>query len=258
MRVGGLESVITPVFQPIVHLDSGRPLYFEALARATAAKGHRELLAFAEGYGFIQLIDAAMLQAAARVLVRHPTVSIGVNISVATIERFCGQLVSGIYEHLDVASRLVVEVTETMPIQNVDRLRTFIGAARSAGVRIAFDDYGDGHFTLDHVRRFEPDIVKIGEGLIADRECRRSELELLLSAAAQHGITVVAEALDTEEKVGDCASRGIAYGQGYLLGQIVSEDDVAQAEAGWQEVPRLRVAQQGPRRDVALMMRGRT
>lgn len=219
----GMEDVITPTFQPVVDARSGTPLYFEALMRSTVRRDHGALLSFAEGYGFIQLIDAAMVSAVAKTLQLHPRARIGVNLSVATVERFCGQLVSTIYEHLDVAPRLVIEITETMPITDARAVRRFIIAARAAGVAIAFDDFGSGYFTLDQVRQFSPDIVKIAEPLVAERKDRRGEIDRLLSVAAQLNISVVAEAVDTEEKRSDCVSMGIGYLQGFLVGRLASE-----------------------------------
>lgn len=226
MRLVGLEGVITPVFQPIVELGSGCPLYYEALARSTAARNHRDLLAFAESYGFIQMIDAAMLKVVTGVLSRQPGVQIGVNVSVSSIERFCGQLVAGIYEHLDVADRLVVEVTETTRIEKPEVIEIFVNAAKAAGVQVAFDDYGAGHFTLDHIRAFGPGIVKVSAELIASREQRREDLAALLKLSTELGFTVVAEAIDSEAKRRDCMSLGIPYAQGFLLGPLLRESEI--------------------------------
>lgn len=223
MRASGMEEVITPTFQPVVSLSTQQPLYFEALMRATARRDHRDLLSFAEGYGFIQMIDAAMVSAVAKSLQLHPKVRIGVNLSVITVERFCGQLVAAIYDHLDVAKRLVIEITETMPITDSRAVRTFITAARAAGAAIAFDDFGTGHFTLEQVRRFSPDIVKLAEPLVAERHARRGEIDQLLEVASQMNIDLVAEAVDTEEKRSDCEALGIGYVQGFLVGGLMTE-----------------------------------
>jgi len=220
MKVHGMEGVITPAYQPIIDLHTGRALYFESLARSTTRKNHVELLRFAEGYGFIQLVDAAMISLAAKTLAERRDIRVGVNVSVATVEQCCGQLVSAIYDYLPLASRLVVEVTETMPIRNPTMLRTFMHAANAAGVAVAFDDFGDGNFTFEQLVQYRPKIVKLSEALIRDRADRRVEIERVMTFAAENGIEVVAEAIDSEQKRTDCMAMGIRYAQGFLVGDV--------------------------------------
>lgn len=216
----GMAGVITPAYQPIVDLRSGEALYFEALARATTQKNHARLLQFAEEYGFIHLLDVAMIDLAAQSLAAHPALRIGVNVSVATIEQFTGQLVGAFYKHLPLAKRFVVEVTETVRIGDRAAVRTFLQAVKAAGAMIAFDDVGDGYFTIEDIEEYRPHIVKLAAGLFAQRHERADEIQRLLALARTHGMKVVAEAIDSDDKRRDCLQLGIAHAQGFLVGGI--------------------------------------
>ncbi|ASK94722.1 EAL domain-containing protein [Xanthomonas campestris pv. trichodesmae] len=216
----GLSRVIAPMFQPVVDLLHDDTLYFEALARSSTKQSHLELLRCAENFGFIELVDAAMLELVAHRLALEPHVSIAVNASVGTIERNCGPLVAAIFSHLQQADRLIVEITETVAVRDPRSVEIFMSGARAAGVRVAFDDFGDGHFSFEHILRFKPDIVKLAGTMLArPREFRR-DISRLLSMAAAEGFAVVAENIDTEEKRQSCVAMGIRYGQGFLFGEL--------------------------------------
>lgn len=222
----GMAGVISPVYQPIVDLRSGEPLYFEALARATSRKNHVQLLQFAESYGFIHLLDVAMIDLAAQALRAGPDLRIGVNVSVATIECYTGPLICAVYNHLSLADRFVFEITETVPMSDHAAVATFVGAMKAAGAVVAFDDFGAGYFTYDHIERFRPDVIKLAAELIANRGERAEEIECILAMARKHGMRVVAEAIDSEEKRRDCLKLGIQYAQGFLVGGVSPEPDI--------------------------------
>lgn len=222
----GMAGVVSPVYQPIVDLHSGRALYFEALARATTKKNHVRLLEFAEAYGFIQLLDVAMIDLAAQALAADPKVRIGVNVSVATIEECTGPLVCALYNHLPLLPRFVIEITETVPIRSMAKVRTFVCAMRAAGAMIVFDDFGSGFFTYEHIRAFRPDVLKLADPLFAERHKRAGEIGEILALAREQGMRVVAEVIDSEEKRRDCLELGIRYAQGFLVGGLCPQPDI--------------------------------
>lgn len=222
----GMAGVVSPVYQPILDLHSGQPFYFEALARATTKKNHVRLLEFAEAYGFIHLLDIAMIDLAAQALEADPQLRIGVNVSVATIEQCTGPLVGALYNYLPLIGRFVIEITETVPIRDVARVRTFVSAMKAAGVLLAFDDFGRGCFTYEHIREFRPNVIKLADTFFTERRERAGEIGKLLAIAREQHIRVVAEAIDTEEKRRACLELGIRYAQGFLVGGLCQQPDV--------------------------------
>ncbi|MGH8076896.1 MAG: EAL domain-containing protein [Lysobacter sp.] len=221
-----MDGVIIPTFQPVIDLRSGVPLYYEALARSTVKKSHHELLRFAEGYGFIQLIDAAMIAAAAKTLSRWPDIRVGVNVSVSTIERYCAATVCALFNHLPLAPRFVIEITETMPITDPKMIHTFVDAVKATGAMVAMDDLGDGCFTLADVVEYKPNIVKLAGVMLSERKQRRAEIDAIVSFATNHGIHVVAEVVETEEEQHACLEMGVGFAQGYFLGRVCQQPEV--------------------------------
>ncbi|UXF74642.1 EAL domain-containing protein (plasmid) [Stenotrophomonas maltophilia] len=217
-----MALAVVPVFQPVIDLLSGEALYFEALARSTNKRSHIELLSFAESYGFIELVDLAMLDHAAEFLSRSPGIRIGVNASVSTIERNCGPLVAAVFMHLQQADRLVVEITESIAVTNPGAVHSFIAGVKAAGAKVAFDDFGDGCFSFDDIVRFKPDIVKLAGVMLGRRSEYSRDVARVLSLAEGEGFTVVAENIDSEEKRQACIDLGIGYGQGFLLGELAN------------------------------------
>lgn len=218
-----LTSVLKAVYQPVIATVSRQVLYYEALARSARGRNHEELLKFAEGYGFAYLVDGAMLSAGTVCLRRKPLLRIGVNVSVCSVEASCGALVAAVYDAMAVAERLVVEVTETAPIRDRKTMRTFISALQAAGVRVAFDDLGAGHFGLEDVREFSPDVVKLAGSLVSEWETRGAEVDRVVAQTHAVGGVVVAEMVDTEKKLDRCRDGGIDYVQGFLLGGLLQD-----------------------------------
>ncbi|MEQ7780340.1 EAL domain-containing protein [Xanthomonas hortorum] len=221
-RQPSMALAVVPVFQPVIDLLNGEALYFEALARSTSKRSHGELLSFAETYGFIELVDLAMLDQATEFLARSPGIRIGVNASMSTIERNCGPLVAAVFMHLQEADRLVVEITESIAVTNPRVVHSFIAGVRAAGAKVAFDDFGDGCFSFEDIVRFNPDIVKLAGVMLGRRSEYSRDISRVLALAEGQGFIVVAENIDTEEKRQACIDMGIRYGQGFLLGELAS------------------------------------
>jgi len=144
-----MKKAIVPVYQPIIDIDSGQVLYYEALARVRNGQGsHARLIEQAEMIGFVDLIDIAMLEHVVVMLSKSPSAFVSVNISGLTIEQSCNDLLSVIFKHMSVMRRVVFEITETSKISNMRMLHRFLMAIRILDSRVALDDFGTGFFLL--------------------------------------------------------------------------------------------------------------
>jgi EAL domain-containing protein (putative c-di-GMP-specific phosphodiesterase class I) len=90
------------------------------------------------------------------------------------------------------------------------------------GVRIAIDDFGAGHASLEYLRNFKFDILKLDRSLVADIET--SQLDFMLTGsicriASAIGVAVVAEGVETEAQRDALTALGCTHLQGFLLGR---------------------------------------
>lgn len=236
-----MRKVVTPVYQPILDLHTHTVAHYEALARIredVGQTGHAGLIRMGEEVGFIDLIDLAMLEQVFEMLAAYPTISIAANFSVATIERAASEVLPLIYRHLDAAARLIVEITETVMIRDIAKLERFVGAARHAGCRVALDDYGSGHFTVEHIRLLQPEYVKLDGSLVEQLAGGVSmQVEAVKAAIAPYGGEIVAELVDSEEKLWALVSGGIRYAQGYYIGHPSRHimEGIEVMELSWEE-----------------------
>ncbi len=217
-----MRKVVVPVYQPILDLQTHTIAHYEALARIrndSDPNGHTRLIRMGEEIGFIDLVDLAMLEQVFEVLDAYPQLTISANFSVSTIERATREVLPLIYHHLDLAPRLIVEITETVSIRDLGSVERFVRAARHAGARVALDDYGVGTSTVDHISQLEPDLVKLDGTLVAQlAEGFPLHVDAVKVAVARYGGEIVGELVDSEEKLRALAAHGIRYAQGYHIG----------------------------------------
>jgi EAL domain-containing protein (putative c-di-GMP-specific phosphodiesterase class I) len=212
---------IVPVYQPVLDLSSSRFAWFYALARFDGddtQRAHIPFLQIAEDVGVIHEVDFAVLRRVIRLF--HPAeLPISVNLSVLTIDQHTNELIDILDVDSGAASALILEITETVPIRDIETIREFCEMARLLGCKIAVDDYGAGYFTAELVKRIAPDVIKLSQSLV-NKVVATDDLSLLLEingVASAIGAEVVAEGIDTLEKLKLLGSLGSRYAQGYLI-----------------------------------------
>lgn len=236
-----MKEFLEPAFQPIVDLRTGDVEYYETLARIRddqTDSGHVTLIHLAERYRFIHLLDLAMLELASDAAIRHGR-RIGTNVSALTIEAHLPQVMARLVALGSVRQGLVLEITETVPVHDARKVAFFIAAARELGCRIAIDDFGidGGHFTAALVRFLQPDFLKLDGSVLARAVQSGDHRPLKQATALAHsvGVPVIAEFVDSAEKIELLALIGIRFGQGCFLGQAVrnvfTQGAVASAES---------------------------
>jgi diguanylate cyclase (GGDEF)-like protein len=124
-------------------------------------------------------------------------------------------------------AQLVVEITETVVIDDFAQAVEHLHALRQLGVRIAIDDYGTGYTSLTHLRRLPVDIIKIDRSLVvaASEPADAVVLELMIGTAHALGIEVVAEGVETAAQSELVTRLGCDVLQGFLFSRPVPADD---------------------------------
>jgi EAL domain-containing protein (putative c-di-GMP-specific phosphodiesterase class I) len=209
------------VFQPIVDIDRGRVVGFEALARfdGEPSRGPDAWFAEAAAVGLGVDLELAAVELALRALGELPDdVYVGVNVSPATVlsGRLCAVL-AGVPQR-----RVVLELTEHDAIEAYDELVVELGRLNSRGVRTAVDDAGAGYATFRHILRLRPDVIKLDMALTRDVDTdanRRALASALIAFGRETGSAIVAEGVETAGELRTLRALGVTTAQGYHLGR---------------------------------------
>lgn len=221
------ERNFTLVYQPIVALSSGVTHHFEALARfGSATQAPIGPIAMAEELGLIQDFDLAVAETALKQL-RQPgfgLVKVAVNVSGVSLagDAYVNGLLRMTASAPDIRKRLLIEVTETATLTDLESAARRLKALRDAGIRICLDDFGVGAGTLDYLRRLPVDVVKIDGAFVRDLNSDAKVRTLaahLVELCKSLKIATVAEMVETEAEAATVGILGVDFAQGWLFGR---------------------------------------
>jgi diguanylate cyclase (GGDEF)-like protein len=222
-------SQLRPVFQPILDLSSGATIGYEGLIRPVQPApfaNPAELFAAAEASGRLVTLDLRCLEviiAAARGLSSQHLLS--VNLSPRTVESAdfgVAALLGILSRHGFPAQQLVVELTEQLPIVEMERVRRKLSSLRAAGIRLAADDVGAGNAGLRLLSEIRFDIIKVDLSLVrrsGPEAPSRAVLASVVELASRTGALVIAEGIEEPAQVAPLLELGVCHGQGFHLGR---------------------------------------
>lgn len=220
---------VTPAYQPVADVQSGRIVGVEALARFPAEPARTPDVWFAEaervGLG-VDLQLLAIQQALDAVDQLPADVFLAINLSPAVLLD-TGRRLARMTER--VLGRLVLELTEQVPVEDYDALNAAIAPLRDGGARLAVDDTGAGYAGLQHLVALAPDVVKLDLSLTrgVDRDpTRRALASALVSFGRDTGAQAVAEGVETTPELDSLRSLEVPWAQGYLIARPQPLPDV--------------------------------
>ncbi len=243
------EDRVMFAFQPVVSAATGEVDHYECLLRMRAPDGRivsaGEFVPVIEQLGFIRLIDHYVLEKTLEELASHPEVKLGFNISglTAADRPWLRALISQVRTRPDIASRIIVEITETAALYDIEESARFVSALRHAGCHVALDDFGAGHTSLRHLQSLAVDTVKIDGSFIrnlAGSQESQVFLRHLLGLARGFGFHTVAECVATAEDAAILQREGVGFLQGYYFGR-------PSLERPWLVEPAAKVIEAGER-----------
>ncbi len=216
-------------FQPIVDVSGLSVIGHEALTRGPANSPlHSPLVLFdlAAQFGrLVQLEHSLVRLIAQRFVALDLPGRLFINVTADTLSSASDRQASLEWNlsHLGlVPQRVVVELTETRPILDLNAMRASLDVLKSMGFSIALDDLGEGFAGLRRWSELRPDYVKIDRHFIDGVAIDPLKLQFVRSIcemAASSGATVIAEGLEDEGDLRVLSRMGIALFQGYLLGR---------------------------------------
>lgn len=228
-------GTLTPVYQPIVELETGRVTGYEGLVRVPKQSTFAHagaLFDAAEVAGRVADLDRAALDVVLRgARDMDDTVTLSVNVSPRTLEsaEFSSTaFLAIIRRHGFSPGRVILELTEREAIRDPDRLRAALRGVQAAGVRIAADDVGAGNAGLRLLSQFQFDVVKIDLSLVqrAGDDRTNSVLRSIVEMAQRMNARTIAEGVETSSQLRTARRLGITAGQGYLLGRPGTDRDL--------------------------------
>ncbi len=218
---------IVAAFEPVVQARSRNAAFYECLVRMEQGDGQvvlaPDIVPVAERLGLIRLVDHRMLELVVAELTASPMVQLSLNISPETTmdPDWSASIESLMRTHPGVAERLIVEITETVAIQDIDDVRGFVTRLKNFGSRIAIDDFGAGYTSFRNLRKLGVDMVKI-DGAFVQNMARsaddRAFVQTLIDLARRLGIKTVAEWVQDEASAVMLRDWGCDYIQGRLIG----------------------------------------
>ncbi len=215
-------------YQPIVTARTCQPRWYECLARLRDNDGTiipaSAFVGRLEATSQIVELDRTILVLAIEELSISPDVSLAVNVSgqTTTDAEWLGRLRACVQAEPDIGCRLMIEITETVALKDIDQTAVFTRAARDLGCMVALDDFGTGYNSLAYFKKLALDVVKIDGSLVLDvatSEKDRTMITAIQMIADSYGLQTVGEHVETADVAAMLAALGVDYLQGHLFGR---------------------------------------
>ena len=215
-------------FQPIIESKTGKIFHYEALLRLISEDGKISsagaLIPIAERMGLIDIIDHLVLDMVAKELAESPNLHLSFNVSNLTTENldWLHHLSNVIKEHPQIASRMMVEITETAAQRDLRKAAYFVASIQELGCQVALDDFGSGYTSFRQLKALSVDMIKIDGAFIkdlVDNADNRFFVKTLLDFTNGFGLKAVAEFVENGETAKMLMDLGVEYMQGYYFGR---------------------------------------
>lgn len=226
------QGRLTFAYQPIVDAGTGSPAWHECLLRMRRPDGEivsaGRFVPVLEQLGLMRALDRFVLDKAVEELRADAQARLAINVSGLTAgdRSWLRALTAKLRGREDLARRLVVEITETAALQDIEDSARFARAVRELGCRVALDDFGAGFTTFRHLKALTVDVVKIDGSFVRDIAAEpqnRLFVRNLLELARSLDLETVAECVETAEAAEILEAEGAHLLQGYYFSRPVLE-----------------------------------
>jgi diguanylate cyclase (GGDEF)-like protein/PAS domain S-box-containing protein len=235
------EGQLSVNYQPLIRLEDGRMLGAEALLRWSHPElgmvPPAEFIPLAEESGLIMTIGSFVLNEACRQLKtwqnehpgNHPDY-VSVNLSVKQFQRE-GQVVDEVRRAIQDAGirgqNLMLEITESVLMEDRQPIIRDLDAVRKLGVRIAIDDFGTGYSALSYLREFPIDTVKMDRSFVHNLGQDRADMALVRSVVELGealDMQIIAEGIEMQGQLDSVTGLRCDIGQGYFFAPPLDAD----------------------------------
>ena len=227
-------------YQPIVQLETGKIVGFEALVRwqhpTRGLLSPIDFLAATEESGLIVPIGLWVLREACRQMHRwqlsfpdNPSLYLSVNISSKQFQQpdLVEQVSQTLHETGLNPASLKLEITETLVMQNSESARNILLQLRALNVKLAIDDFGTGYSSLSYLQKFPVHTLKIDHSFISKLQDAKESLEIvraIVTLAHNLGLDVVAEGVETANHLAMLKILKCEFAQGYFYSKPIDSE----------------------------------
>jgi EAL domain-containing protein (putative c-di-GMP-specific phosphodiesterase class I) len=242
LRRGLEQGELLVYYQPIISLESGKIIGFEALSRWKTANGMvspAEFIPIADETGLILPINRALMTESFHQLLAWqskirctPPLSMSLNI---TPRQFAqpelAKEIGGIIKDSGVRPSAVnLEITETIAMGDADHAFSVLSDLKSLGVRLSIDDFGTGYSALARLRSLPFDTLKVDKAFVdglGDPAQGATLVETILDMARSLGLEVIAEGVESARQAEFLRQQDCALAQGYYFSRPVAAEVIA-------------------------------
>lgn len=227
-------------YQPIVDITKpGNPCTgAEALIRWNSTElgfiSPADFIPLAEYLGLINPIGHHVLQKACEAVKYwnengHPYYKVNVNLSVVQLmQNDIVDTIAKTIEETGVNPRnLTLEVTESLAINDMERMKRILGNIKKLGIRIALDDFGTGYSSLNHIREIPLDVIKVDQSFVKDLatdQYAQSFVRMIGELADALGVRVCVEGIETAEQFKALENMNVRMVQGFYFDKPMPRD----------------------------------
>lgn len=230
------EGQFVPFFQPLVTLRTGQLAGFEVLARwrhpTEGLIPPNKFIAMAEQDGWIGALTQQILEKAFAAASDIPDpLTLAINISPFQLRDLqLPEVIQRIAMEAGFAlPRLIVEITESALIDNLQSAGMIVAKLKQMGCRLALDDFGTGYSSLHHLQSLPFDELKVDRSFVSSMTEKRESRKIVsavIGLGQSLGLTTVAEGIETQEQAEMMLWLGCELGQGYYYGRPMPAEEL--------------------------------
>ena len=225
------EERLTCLYQPIVNTKTQEIVKYEALVRLIDKEEPQKLippvyfLDMIRGTTQYIKMSKLVLKEVFHTLHKDPKIQISINMDLHDLYNadMMKLITKQLYRHRALANRLTFEILESHEVKNYDEVALIFQQLKAFGSKIAIDDFGSGYASYAYMIKLDIDILKIDGSLIEELVPSPERTKIMLSSikelAEKYQYELVAEFVSSKEIYDMVSELGIAYAQGYYLGE---------------------------------------